>query len=151
MERQRYQRYEETFKLEVVKYYFDTGEDRKKTLEKYNIDHSCLRDWLKRYDNRRKVVTLLSKIEEEMAQKFKQLPTEASEAQKEYEKLQRELELEKLKSAALSQMIDLAEAEFNLPIRKNLVPNSDDATRNVSMRINGYTVRTVWQNSTGVL
>lgn len=118
MERQRYQRYEETFKLEVVKYYFDTGEDRKKTLEKYNIDHSCLRDWLKRYDNRRKVVTLLSKIEEEMAQKFKQLPTEASEAQKEYEKLQRELELEKLKSAALSQMIDLAEAEFNLPIRK---------------------------------
>lgn len=118
MERKPYQRYQESFKLEVVKFYFDNGEDRKKTLDKYGIDHSCLRDWLKRYDNRRKVVTLLSKIEEEMAQKFKQLPAELSEAQKEYERLQRELELEKLKSAALSQMIDLAEAEFNMPIRK---------------------------------
>lgn len=118
MERKPYQRYEESFKLEVVKYYFDSGCDKKATLEKYCIDHSCLRDWLKRYNNDQEVVTLLAQIENNMVQKFKKLPTQAEQAQLEYEKLQRELELEKLKNAALSQMIDLAEAEFKLPIRK---------------------------------
>lgn len=118
MERKPGQRYEESYKLEVVKYYYDHGEDRKATLQKYGIDHSCLRDWLLRYQNSEKVVTLLTQIEKEMAKKYKQLPKDTTAAQAEYEKLQRELELEKLKSAALSQMIDLAEDEFKLPIRK---------------------------------
>lgn len=118
MERKRYQRYEESFKLEVVKYYFDHGEDRKTTLEKYNIDHSCLRDWLKRYHSNEKVVTLLSRIEDEMAKKYKQLPKEEAAAQRAYAELQRELELERMKNAALNELINLAEAEFKLPIRK---------------------------------
>lgn len=118
MERKPYQPYEESFKLEVVKYYFDNGEDRKATLDKYGIDHSCLRDWLKRYDNQQKVVNLLCKIEEQMAKKYKQLPEDATVAQSEYEKLQKELEMERLKNVALSKMIELAEEEYNLPIRK---------------------------------
>lgn len=118
MERKPGQRYEESYKLEVVKYYYDHGEDRKATLQKYRIDHSCLRDWLLLYQSSEKVVTLLTQIEKEMAKKYKQLPKDATAAQTEYEKLQRELELEKLKSAALSQMIALAEDEFKLPIRK---------------------------------
>lgn len=118
MERKPYQPYEESFKLEVVKYYYDNCEDKKATLDKYGIDHSCLRDWLKRYDHRQKVVNLLCKIEEQMAKKYKQLPEDATVAQREYEKLQRELETERLKNVALSKMIELAEEEYNLPIRK---------------------------------
>ena len=87
-----------------------------------------------RYHSSEKVVTLLTQIEKEMAKKYRQLPKDATVAQAEYKKLQRELELEKLKSAALSQMIDLAEDEFKLPIRseKNLVPDSHDAAHLVS-------------------
>lgn len=118
MERQPYQRYEESYKLKVVQYYFDHGEDRKATLAEFGIDHSCLRDWLRKYPIKEKVVSLLSQIEQEMAKSYKQLPKDATAAQAEYERLQRELELEKLKSTAYSTMIELAEKEYQLPIRK---------------------------------
>ena len=118
MERRPYQRYEESYKLKVVNYYFEHGEDRKATLEEFGIDHANLRDWLRRYPRKEKVVSLLHKIEKEMAKNYKRLPSDAKAAQAEYERLQRELELEKLKSAALSTMIDIAEADLHVPIRK---------------------------------
>lgn len=118
MERRPYQRYEESYKLKVVNYYFEHGEDRKATLEEFGIDHANLRDWLRRYPRKEKVVSLLHQIEKEMAKNYKRLPSDAQAAQAEYERLQRELELEKLKSAALSTMIDIAEADLHVPIRK---------------------------------
>ncbi len=118
MERQPYQRYEESYKLKVVNYYFEHGEDRKSTLEEFGIDHANLRDWLRRYPRKGKVVSLLSQIEKEMAKSYKQLPVDAVSAQVEYERLQRELELEKLKTKALETMIDIAESDLKVPIRK---------------------------------
>ena len=118
MERKPYQRYEESYKLEVVRYYYDTGEDRKKTLERFGIDHSCLRDWLVRYPCKKKVVSLLNQIQLDMSKNYLKLPADMSAAQAEYERLQKELEAEKLKNTALSTMIDIAEQEFNVPIRK---------------------------------
>ncbi len=118
MNRRPYQRYEESYKLKVVNYYFEHGEDRKATLEEFGIDHANLRDWLRRYPQKEKVVTLLHQIEKEMAKSYRQLPKDAASAQVEYERLQRELEIEKLKSTALSTMIDIAEKELNVPIRK---------------------------------
>jgi hypothetical protein len=118
MDRQPYQRYEESYKLKVVNYYYEHNEDRKATLAEFSIDHSCLRDWLIRYPEKEKVVYLLHQIENDMAKTYKQLPKDAKAAQAEYEKLQRELELEKLRSTAFSKMIDIAEEEFKLPIRK---------------------------------
>lgn len=118
MERQPYQRYEESYKLEVVSYYYEHGENRRTTLEKYGIDHSCLRDWLRRYPSKEKAVSLLNQIQCEMAKSYKHLPSNAQAAQAEYERLQKELEKEKLKSTALSLMIDIAERELNVPIRK---------------------------------
>lgn len=118
MERQPYQRYEESYKLEVVSYYYEHGEDRRATLEKYGIDHSCLRDWLRRYPSKEKAVSLLNQIRREMAKSYKTLPSDAQAAQAEYERLQKELEQEKLKSTALSLMIDIAEQELHVPIRK---------------------------------
>lgn len=118
MERQPYQRYEESYKLKVVTYYFEHGEDRKSTLEEFGIDHANLRDWLRRYPRKEKVVSLLSQIEKEMAKSYKQLPVDAVSAQVEYERLQRELELEKLKTKALETMIDIAESDLKVPIRK---------------------------------
>lgn len=60
----------------------------------------------------------LSQIEKEMAKSYKRLPSDAASAQAEYERLQRELELEKLKTKALETMIDIAESDLKVPIRK---------------------------------
>lgn len=118
MERQPYQRYEESYKLEVVNYYYEHGGDRKATLAKYGIDHSSLRDWLRRYPEKERVVSLLNQIQRDMAKSYKRLPSDAHAAQAEYERLQKELEQERLKNTALTVMIDIAEQEFKVPIRK---------------------------------
>lgn len=47
-----------------------------------------------------------------------------SEALKEIKRLKKALGLEKMLSAGYSHMIELAEQQFNIPIRKNLAPNS---------------------------
>lgn len=118
MERRPYQRYEESYKLKVVNHYFEHGENRKATLEEFGIDHANLRDWLRRYPKKEIVISLLHQKEKDMAKNYKRLPSDTKVAQAEYERIQRELELEKLKSTALSTMIDLAEADFKVPIRK---------------------------------
>lgn len=151
MDRQPYQRYEESYKLEVVRYYYDNGEDRKKTIEQFGIDHSCLRDWLRRYTQREKVVSLLKQIQEDMAKAYRKLPQDLQAAQVEYERIQKELEAEKLKNTALSTMIDIAERELNVPIRKKSAPNGECAPHDVSVTIDGDIVRTVWQDTTSVL
>ncbi len=118
MERKAYQRYEDSFKLNVLRYYYSHGSDRKATLTEYGIDHSCLRDWLKRYGSEQNVLSLLEQLEKSMVKKYETLPADRKLAEEAYERLQRELELEKMRSAAYSKMIDLAEEEFKLPIRK---------------------------------
>lgn len=117
-ERRPYGRYPESFKLEVVNFYYDHQCNRKATLEEYGIDHSCLRDWLRKYENREKALSLQSKIQEEMQKELKKLPSSPEEAQREYERLQRELELAQMRAKGLDVMIDLAEKEFGLKIRK---------------------------------
>ena len=59
-------------------------------------------------------------------------------------KAQKEAELEKLHAKAYDKMIDLAEERFNIPIRKNLAPNSKSATGRVSKDRNWHSYRTVW-------
>lgn len=118
MARTPYQRYEESYKLEVVKFYYDHGENRKATLANFEIDHSCLRDWLRRYPNHDKVVSLLEQINKEKVMAYRKLPKDPARAQEEYERIQKELESEKLKAAAYSTMIDIAEQTFDIPIRK---------------------------------
>lgn len=104
--------------MEVVKFYYDHGEDRKLTLREYGIDHSCLRDWLHKYVSREKALSLYSQIQREMRKQVKQLPSDPKEAQAEYERIQRELEQARMRAKGLDVMIDLAEREYGLKIRK---------------------------------
>jgi len=66
-------------------------------------------------------------------------------------KAQKEAELEKLRVKAYDKMIDLAEERFNIPIRKNLAPNSKLATAGVSKDRNRHSYRTVWLQQAIVL
>jgi len=90
-------------------------------LAKYEIDHSCLRDWLKKYDyNWKKVVLLLSKERVNDMAKYKDLPLDRAEAQRAYKELQEQLEMARLEAAGYREMVKTAEEEFGLPIRKKL-------------------------------
>ena len=117
-QRQPYTRYPDWFKLEVVKYYYDHGGDRKLTLREYKIDHSCLRDWLRKYVSREKALSLYSQIQREMQKQEKRLPSDPKEAQAEYERVRHELEQAQMRAKGLDVMIDLAEREYGLKIRK---------------------------------
>lgn len=63
----------------------------------------------------------------------------------------KEAELEKLRAHAYDTMINLAEETFNIPIRKNLAPNSKSAPRRDSGSIAEVSLRTVWLQQTIIL
>lgn len=72
-------------------------------------------NWMDKYVNEREIVTL-PENEEDMAKKT---PDERiKELEAENKRLNKALELEKLRSEAFSTMIDLAEKTFNIPVRK---------------------------------
>ena len=62
----------------------------------------------------------------------------------EIKRLRKALELEKLRSKAFSTMIDLAEETFNIPVRKNLVPNSKLAPHRVPEPRFRHSMWAVW-------
>lgn len=117
--RRPYERYPESFKLEVVKYYYDHQENRKQTILAYGIDHSCLRDWLIRYENREKALSLHHQMQLDMRKKPQTLPEDRTQAQAEYERLQRELEAAQMRVKGYEVLIELAEQEYGIKIKKN--------------------------------
>lgn len=66
------------------------------------------------------------------------------ELKAELKKARKEAELEKLRAHAYDTMINLAEERFNIPIRKNLAPNSKSAPRRVFTSIDEYPLQAVW-------
>ena len=77
--------------------------------------------WLDKYLNEKVCVSLQPEKDNEtdMSKKSKQLlEEELKEMKAENKRLQEALELEKLRSRAFDTMIDVAEANFNIPIRK---------------------------------
>lgn len=119
LERQAYERYPESFKLEVLNFYYSHGEDRKTTLLEYGIDHSCLRDWLRKYESQEKALSLYSKCQKDMQKKLRKLPSDSKLAQAEYERLQRELEESQMRAKGLEVMLELAEKEYGIKLKKN--------------------------------
>ena len=77
--------------------------------------------WLDKYLNEKVCVSLQQEtdIDTNMSKRSKQQLEEELKAMKaENKRLQEALELEKLRSRAYDTMIDVAEANFNIPIRK---------------------------------
>ena len=101
--------YSEEFKLKVV-YEVLRGEITKESCRaKYGIKGHCtVLKWIRKFD--------LSKETILMGQKEK--TSQSTELKARIRLLKQELTYEKLKSEALSEMIDIAEEEFKISIRK---------------------------------
>lgn len=110
--------YTEEFKLKVVKEYIESDLSQTYLMEKYGIrGNSCITNWIRKFglsksdndlrspiEKRTKIMSEKSKLEKELELKIKQL--------------EKEIEYEKLRSHALDTLINVAERDLNIPIRK---------------------------------
>lgn len=104
-------------KLKVVQEYLQTDQSRQQIMEKYNIrGGGCISGWMRKFGmsypthDQVKVVHL-------MAKESLKTPHEIELEQK-LKELEKELEFEKLRTRALNTMIDVAEQELKIAIRK---------------------------------
>jgi len=116
--------FNEAFKRKVCDEYLRTGVTKTHLLAKYNIRYrSAIQTWLKQLgyvDIYRKVPYLDIKTQLDLASKKTDKRTSSSNQTQEQriKELERLLEDEQLRSEAYKRMIDIAEKELNIPIRK---------------------------------
>lgn len=114
-------RYPDELKLKVVQEYLTTGQGIKELMAKYNIEGvNTIGKWVKKYSSSQPDE---AKIERDrIMSKANQKPSEKSKKQLELEAkiaaLEKELSHEKLRSEALSTLIEVAEKELKVDIRK---------------------------------
>lgn len=114
--------FDETDKIAIAREYHERRCPASEIVAKYHISSAVvLYGWLDKYLNEKVCVSLQPETENEtdMSKRSKQQLEEAlKEMKAENKRLQEALELEKLRSKAFDTMIDVAEANFNIPIRK---------------------------------
>jgi transposase-like protein len=104
-------------KLKVVQEYLSTDVSQEELKKKYGFSgNSCIANWMIKFG--------LSKPNEDQISIYKAMNRETAKMDKEKEmerkvdQLEKDLELEKLRSRALNKMIDIAERDLKIPIRK---------------------------------
>lgn len=110
-------RFPNDFKLNVVQEYLSTSASQKELMKKYKIrGHDTIKLWMRKFD-----LPLPSQQQIELQRimsKEKEKAPYERELEAKVKRLEQQLEDEKLRTLALSTMIDLAEKEFKIPIRK---------------------------------
>lgn len=120
MKNRKNQRYAESFKLEVLQDYYESGSSISAIVRKYGIgSRSVLLYWLNQYPVVSKDVSLL---EEEkagyMVDKEKEEKEECQLLKQRISELEKALDYAKLRSRALEVLIDVAEKNEGINIRK---------------------------------
>ena len=102
----------------IVSEYVQGHEPANKIIEKYHIgSRQVLFNWMDRFMNEKELVSLPSKQNEDPMAK-KNPDERIRELEAENRRLEKALELEKLRAKAYDTMINVAEETFNIPIRK---------------------------------
>ena len=114
--------FEESDRMAIAREYVEKGCPASDIVSKYHLSSAVvLYGWLDKYLNQKECVSLEPETDNptDMAKKTKQqLEEELKKAKEENKRLKEALELEKLRSRAFDTMIDVAEKNFNIPIRK---------------------------------
>ncbi|MDB5015055.1 MAG: Transposase [Daejeonella sp.] len=120
-----HQHYSESFKRKVCEEYLLTGHSKMSLLKKYDIRmKSGIQKWLRQlgYEDIHQKARYLNLPLSSLAKKKTATSTSADLLEKRIKELERLLEDEQLRSEAYSRIIDIAEKEFHIPIRKK--PNT---------------------------
>jgi transposase-like protein len=110
--------YSEDEKISIVSEYVSGNVPANVIIEKYHLgSRQQLFNWMDRYINENDLVSLSPNKDTDTM--IKKTPEERlKELEAENKRLQKALELERLRSKAFDTMINLAEETFNIPIRK---------------------------------
>lgn len=119
--RRKVNRFTDELKLRVVKEYFTTCISQRELKLKYGFTgNSTLYKWIDKFDIPKPDDRTL-KLQEAMSKEIKKSRLELDQEAK-IKKLESELAYEKLRTEALSTMIDIAEGQFKIAIRKKSGP-----------------------------
>lgn len=110
-------RYSEEVKREAVKMYLSGIHRKKEITEKFGMSYPALDRWILEYGA--EYVTRQEDLEEVSLEEMKKKDTsEAEELERRIKELEKKLELATMKSEILETMIEIAEEELHIPIRK---------------------------------
>ena len=129
-------KFSKEFKIQVLEEYISGTLSQKEVGKKYNINRSLISDWFYalKYDNKNslnsreksneidksKNLIKMSTKQEELDMQIESLKSEVARLKEENKKTIESLEYEKFKSTAYSTLIDVAEKELKISIRKKL-------------------------------
>ena len=106
-------------RIAIVAEYVNGHVPASKIIEKYHISsRQVLFNWMDKYVNEQELVSLQDETNPSDPMAKKSPEDRVKELEAENKRLQKALELEKLRSKAYDTMIDVAEETFNIPIRK---------------------------------
>ena len=112
-------RFTEEEKVSIVTEYVLGHVPASQIIEKYHIgSRQVLFNWMDKYVNEKEMVSLQDETNQSDPMAKKSPEDRVKEQEAEIKKLQKALELEKLRSKAYDTMINVAEETFNIPIRK---------------------------------
>ena len=104
-------------KKRIVSEYYQSREPAQKVVERYHLSSKqVLYSWIDKYLHEESLPLLDNQSEATMAKKDPEERVKELEA--ENRRLEKALELEKLRAKAFDTMINVAEETFNIPIRK---------------------------------
>ena len=128
----KHHRYSEEERLSILRDYYSSGMSMYACVQKYHLSTDpLLIKWKKLYESHLEIVSLHPEAEElDMANRDKEsYKEENAQLKKRNKELEKSLAFSKLETEARDLMISMAEEHFNIPIRKNLGPNSDATGR----------------------
>jgi|SRR5699024_10288177 len=110
-------------KLTIVRAYLSGDESKRAVYRRYtgqNIEHGKINKWLQQFNLKDKKSPNFGPMQEK---KQRQQESETSDLETKIQKkrikeLENKLEMAEMKAIAYSTMVDIAEQEFNIPIRK---------------------------------
>ena len=110
--------YTDDFKLKVVQDYLMTEATVSDIQKKYGIkSRSCISDWVRKFGLEKPTQREIE-LQSAMKQQHQRTPRE-QELELRIKELEQELEKERLRTLALNKMIDIAERDMKISVRKN--------------------------------
>jgi transposase-like protein len=105
------------FRFQVVQEYLNTGISQKQLKKKYSISgNSCINNWMRKFGTSEVTVEQIN-LQQAMSKEEEKTPRERKLEAK-VKELERALEHERLRTLALDTMINIAERNLKISIRK---------------------------------
>jgi transposase len=107
----------DSVKLQVVQEYLSTDQSQKEVMLRYNIrGKNTITKWMRKFDLQAPSQQQIE-LQRTMAKEIEKTAKE-QELESKVQQLQQQLEYEKLRTLALNTMIDIAERDLKITIRK---------------------------------